>query len=423
MKNPEYFRGKSITVVGLARSGLACANLLHDAGARVSVTDSRNDRSTRANSGLLRPSGIKVELGRHTPGFIRGRDLVVISPGVEQTALPVVWAAKEGIGVISEVEAAWLLCPAAVIAVTGSSGKTTVTTLIGQVLKAAKKRAFVCGNIGNPFSGEVKKLKASDYVVLEISSFQLENIRSFKPRIAVITNVSRNHLDRYPGMREYIDAKRRISLNQDSGDYLILNSLDKESERIARATAASVRFFQPSAGLNPNQAAVLKVAEITGISRRTCLGVFKDFKGLEHRMEEAACIKGVKFINDSKATTVESAVWALENTSSPVILIAGGKDKGGDYRKLLGPARGKVKEVILIGQARKKIGRALRPSLAVSESDTLEEAVDRAFSKAAPGDCVILSPMCSSFDMFSDYEHRGRVFKNEVLKLSKCKGK
>ena len=417
LRNQEYFRGKLITMVGLARSGLACANLFYELGAQVSVTDAKNAPLTRRNARQLKSKKIKLELGRHTPDFIKRRDLVVISPGVSDTALPVVWARKFGIPIISEIEAGWILCPATVIAVTGSSGKTTVTTLIGLVLKAAKKRLFVCGNIGNPFTGEIKKMRPSDFVVLEISSFQLEKIQTFKPKIALITNVSNNHLDRYPGMKEYIQAKKRIFLNQDKSDYLVLNAEDKELRKMSRETKARVVFFKNEKGLNPNQSAVLAVCSILGIAKKTCLKVFKNFKGLKHRMEEVANIGGVRFINDSKATTVESAIWALKNIPSPVILIAGGKDKGVDYRALLATAQRKVKETILIGDAKKKIKSAFKGILSVSESATLEGAVRQAFSKARPGDCVLLSPMCSSFDMFSDYEHRGRVFKKAVKDL------
>jgi len=419
MRNQEYFRGKLITVVGLARSGLACANILDELGARVRVTDSKNGPLTRRNARHLRSQKIKLELGGHTADFIKGSDLVVISPGVPDSALPVVWAQESGISVISEIEVGWILCPATVIAVTGSSGKTTVTTLIGLVLKAAKRRPFVCGNIGNPFTGEVKKMRPADFAVLEISSFQLEKIQTFKPKIALITNVSKNHLDRYPSMKEYIQAKKRIFLNQDRSDYLVLNREDKQLKVMARETKARPVFFKNEKGLNPNQSAVLAVGSILGIPKGVCLKVFKSFKGLKHRMEEVANIEGIRFVNDSKATTVESAIWALKNISSEVILIAGGKDKGVDYRALLATAQKKVKEAILIGEARKKIKLAFKGILKVSESTTLENAVRQAFSKARRGDCVLLSPMCSSFDMFSDYEHRGEVFKKAVKDLAK----
>ena len=421
MRNREYFRNKSVAVVGLARSGLACANLLYGLGARVSVTEAKNDAQARKSAKLLKSRKIELELGGHTQAFIKGRDLVVISPGVPDSALPVVWAEKFGIPVISEIEVGAILCPAPIIAVTGSSGKTTVTMLTGKVLKAAGKKAFVCGNIGNPFTNEVSKIKPSDLAVLEISSFQLEKIRAFKPKIALVTNISKNHLDRYPSMKEYIQAKKRIFLNQDRSDYLVLNKEDKELKKVIRETKAKVVLFQEEPGLNPNQSAVLAVASILAIPKAICLRVFKNFKGLEHRMEEVANIRGVRFVNDSKATTVESAIWALKNIASPVLLIAGGKDKGVDYRALLPAARNKVKEAILIGSSREKIKAAFGKVLAVSQTATLKDAVRSAFLKASPGDCVLLSPMCSSFDMFSDYEHRGRVFRKAVYDLAKSK--
>ncbi|MDD5730191.1 MAG: Mur ligase family protein, partial [Candidatus Omnitrophica bacterium] len=221
MRNTEFFKNKKVTVVGLARSGLSCANLLHELGARVFVTDNKDCGPARENLAQLKSKDIKAELGGHTKGFVEGSDLVIISPGVLDKALPVVWAKEFRIPVISEIEFAWMLCPATVVAVTGSNGKTTVTTLIGKILEADGKRAFVCGNIGNPFSSEVRKMNEGDFVSLEVSSFQLEKIKTFKPRIAVILNLSRNHLDRHSDMQEYLDAKKRVFMNQDTFDFLV----------------------------------------------------------------------------------------------------------------------------------------------------------------------------------------------------------
>lgn len=419
MINTDYFRGKKITIVGLARSGLACANLLFDLGADVSVTDIQDNDAVRLNASNLRSKDIKVELGRHTQEFIKDRDVIVVSPGVMDNALPVIWAGQFGITLISEIEVASILCPAKIIAVTGSNGKTTVTTLIGRILEAVKKRAFVCGNIGNPFCGELTKIGRDDFVALEVSSFQLENIKKFKPKLAVMLNVSPNHLDRYPDMQEYLQAKKRIFMNQDSSDYLILNQDDSVLTGLAKQAKARLVFFKGNGKFNPNQAAVLAVGSILDIDSRVCLNVFNDFKGIEHRMEYVAELNNIKFINDSKATTVDSCIWALKNINRPVVLIAGGKDKGVDYSLILDSAKDKVREVILIGQAKKKIKEALKGILSVDEASTLEEAITKAFYKAMPGDCVLLSPMCSSFDMFSDYEQRGRIFKNIVYDLVK----
>lgn len=419
MINTAYFKDKKVVVVGLARSGLSCANLLFDLGSDIYITDNQDTEATRLNAAKLKSKDIKVELGRHSVDFIKGSDLVIISPGVTDKAPPIVWAKEFNIPVISEIEFAWTLCPATVIAVTGSNGKTTVATLIGKVLSASGRRVFTCGNIGNPFSGELQRMEAGDFVSLEVSSFQLEKIQRFKPKIAVILNFSRNHLDRYKDMDEYLQAKKRIFMNQDKSDYLVLNSDDPILMGLAKEARANTVFFSQGRGLNPNHSAVLAVASVLGIEEKACLSVFKDFRGIEHRLEQVADINDIIFINDSKATTVDSCLWALKNISRPIVLIAGGKDKGSDYSFVLGLVREKVKALVLIGQAKKKIREALKGYQPVEEAFSLEEAVSVAFKKARPGDCVLLSPMCSSFDMFSDYEDRGRVFKRAVADLAR----
>ncbi|MDD2703102.1 MAG: UDP-N-acetylmuramoyl-L-alanine--D-glutamate ligase [Candidatus Omnitrophica bacterium] len=419
MRNTGYFKNKKVTVVGLARSGMCVARLLSGLGAEVWVTESGDNEINRANAAESVSRGLRIELGKHSAEFIQGRDLVVLSPGVPLDAPPVRWARDAQVPVISEIEAGWILCPAPVIAVTGANGKTTVTTLIGEVLAASGRNVFVCGNIGNPFCGEVERIGPHDFVVLEVSSFQLETIERFRPAISVILNLTPNHLDRYKDMDEYIAAKKRIFMNQDEGDYLVLNGDDAVLRDAARETGAQVRFFGIDKGYNPNQSAVMAVGSILGIERNICEGVFRCFKGIEHRMEQVAEIRGVFFINDSKATTADSAVWALKDLHGPIIWIAGGRHKGIDYRVVLRHARGKVKQVIVIGEAGCLIRDVLGTEFPVNEAATLEDAVAVAFGKALPGDCVLLSPMCSSYDMFRDYEERGRVFKKAVLELQK----
>jgi len=420
MKNKDYFKHKKITVVGLARSGLASANLLYDLGAKVSVTDIQDNNSTRAYALELKSKNIEIEIGRHSQEFVRGQDLLVVSPGIPNTALPIAFAKQFKIPVISEIELAWILCPATVIAVTGSNGKTTVTTLIGRVLEAKGEKVFICGNIGNPFCSEVQKLEANNFVSLEVSSFQLENIHEFKPKISVILNFSCNHLDRYKDLQEYLAAKKRIFMNQDKSDYLVLNSVDPVVKEFSREAKAKVVYFSEAQNLNPNQAAVLAVASILDINKELCLEVFREFKGLEHRLEYITQINNVTFINDSKSTTVDSTIWAFKNISCPIVLIAGGKHKGIDYSIISDLIREKAREVILIGEAREKIKNALGEFLSIDEASTLEEAVKLAFFKAKSGDCVLLSPMCSSFDMFLNYEERGKVFKQAVFDLNKA---
>jgi len=417
MINTDYFKNKKITIVGLARSGLACANLLYDLGADVSITDNNDNELTRLHFSKLKSKDIRVELGRHTQEFISDRDLIVVSPGLLDTASPVNWARQFKIPIISEIEVAATLCPAKVIAVTGTNGKTTVTTLIGKVLEKKGERVFVCGNIGNPFSGEVSKMRKNDFVSLEVSSFQLEKIQGFKPKISIILNFSCNHLDRYKNMQEYLVAKKRIFMNQDKTDYLVLNYEDPIVRELAKEAKANAVYFSKNEDLNPNQSAVLTVASILGIGKELALSVFREFKGIEHRLEEVAEINKIKFINDSKATTVDSTIWALKNITSPIVLIAGGRDKGSDYSVILDLMQKKVKEIILIGEAKDKIRNALTGILAIEGAQTLKEAVNNAFYKAKPGDCVLLSPMCASFDMFSNYEERGNCFKRAVQEL------
>jgi len=418
MRNPGYFKGKKITIVGLARSGVACANLLHQLGSEVRVTDNRDTPATARFRGML-SAGIMAETGAHSDAFLLGRDMIVVSPGVPFNAPPLARARAAGIPCVGEIEIGWMLSAAPVIAVTGSNGKTTVTTLIGKVIEASGRRAVTCGNIGNPFTGEMERIDTADFVSLEVSSFQLETIRDFRPSIAVLLNFNRNHLDRHADMEEYLAAKERIFLNQGAQDHLVLNGLDPLVKQAGARARSRVVAFSEKPGYNANECAVLAVASILGISEETCRGVFAAFTGLEHRREAVADIAGVRYINDSKATTVESCQWALRNLDRPVVLICGGKDKGVDYSLVAPYCAGKVKEIIVIGQAAGKIAAALSSVAPLYTADTLENAVKRASATASPGDAVLLSPMCASFDMFTDYEHRGRVFRQAVLDLAK----
>ncbi|MDP2905667.1 MAG: Mur ligase family protein [Candidatus Omnitrophota bacterium] len=417
MRNIEYFRDKRVTIVGLAKSGASCAELLSSLGAMVSVTEQKDNEEVRCHAAGLKAKKIRLELGGHTPEFIRGQDLVVISPGVAGHALPVVWAEELKVPVISEIEVGWFLCPGTVIAVTGSSGKTTVTTLISRIFEAAGRKTFLLGNIGDPFCGQVEKVSARDYVCLEVSSFQLERIRDFKPQVAVILNIGRNHLDRHKDMEEYIAAKKRIFMNQDKADFLVYNH-DDEVLRLAVAGAeAGLVPFSAAGGLNPNEEALIGVGKVLGIDKKLIHEAFKNFTGLPHRMECVADLNGIRFINDSKATTAESTIWALNNIKAPVILIAGGKDKGVDYGLIKQAAAGKVKLAVLIGEAASIISSALGDLLKVEYALDLSDAVNKAHAAASAGDCVLLSPMCSSFDMFSGYEERGECFKKAVASL------
>ena len=410
-------------MVGLARSGAAVSRLLRDLGSQVYVTDSADNDRLRLLAEDLKRRGIYLETGGHSLDFIRNKDLVVSSPGVSNKSQALLWADELKIPVVSEIELSWSLCPATVIAITGTNGKTTVTTLLGKVLETADRRVWTLGNIGKPFAQEVMNMHSDDFVSLEVSSFQLERIIAFKPKVSVILNFTRDHLDRYGDMPEYLAAKKRIFMNQSRDDYLVLNYDQPILRGLAKESKAKVIFFnarratQDAPHLNPNHYAVMAVAKIFGISEARCMEVFRNFKGVEHRLEQVRTINGIEFINDSKATNVDSTVWALHTMLKPTILIAGGRDKNSDYRLISDLIKQKVKLIILIGEAREKIRTAFKGLLSIEEASSLEEATQKSFQRAQEGDCILLSPMCASFDMFSDYEHRGRVFKEIVGKL------
>ena len=410
-------------MVGLARSGAAVSRLLRDLGSQVYVTDSADNDRLRLLAEDLKRRGIYLETGGHSLDFIRNKDLVVSSPGVSNKSQALLWADELKIPVVSEIELSWSLCPATVIAITGTNGKTTVTTLLGKGLETADRRVWTLGNIGKPISQEVMNMHSDDFVSLEVSSFQLERIIAFKPKVSVILNFTRDHLDRYGDMPEYLAAKKRIFMNQSRDDYLVLNYDQPILRGLAKESKAKVIFFnarratQDAPHLNPNHYAVMAVAKIFGISEARCMEVFRNFKGVEHRLEQVRTINGIEFINDSKATNVDSTVWALQGMHKPTILIAGGRDKNSDYRLISDLIKQKVKLLMLIGEAREKIRTAFKGLLSIEEASSLEEATQKSFKRAHGGDCVLLSPMCASFDMFEDYEQRGRVFKEIVNKL------
>ncbi len=445
-------RGKKVTVVGLGKSGMAACNLLVEKGAKVSITDCLDNQKIRENIRALknRESIIDIEIGRHTEDLVKDADLIVTSPGVSVRSLPFLWAKKKGIPVIGEIELAFAFCPAPIVAITGTNGKTTVTTLVGQIFKATGRKYVVCGNIGAPFSAEVKHTSSEHIVILEVSSFQLESIAKFKPKVAVILNLSTDHLDRHADFDEYLAAKCRIFSNQDEGDWLLLNKEDSYKFTLATKPKAKVLYFGigkykqhttskiASYGyrrrrfscsknnkdlgsrfghFNSNHFAALAISSLFAVPEAVAINTCRHFKGIEHRMEEVAQIHGVKFINDSKATNVDSTLWALNSIEKPIVLIAGGRDKGSDFSTLKDKVRAKVKAMVLLGEAEEKIERAFGSLVKTKVAATLSQAVKSAFGLARPGDYVLFSPMCTSFDMFSDYAERGRIFKEAVQNL------
>ncbi|MCM8758013.1 MAG: UDP-N-acetylmuramoyl-L-alanine--D-glutamate ligase [Candidatus Omnitrophica bacterium] len=416
LDNP--YKNKKIIVVGLGRSGYAVSSLLSDLGAKITVTEKQLNDSLKKVALELQNKGIEVQLGGHQESSVDGKDLVVLSPGVDNNCPIIKLAEERNIPIISEIEVAYSLCPAKIIAVTGTNGKTTVTTLIGNVLSSQGKSVHICGNIGNPFSAEVFKISKDAYVCLEVSSFQLERILNFRPKIAVFLNFSPDHLDRYKNIQDYLIAKKRIFMNQREDDFAVLNYQEISIREITKDIKAKVVYFNRENNINPNFSAVKEVVGLLGVKEEIVEEVFSKFRGIAHRLEYVTEIKGVDFINDSKATNVESCLWALQNIKQPIILIAGGRNKGLKFDKIKGTIKEKVKLMVILGEAKDTLREAFKDTTDILEASSLEEATELAFKFASKGDCVLLSPMCASFDMFRDFEERGMHFKEIVFKIS-----
>jgi len=418
-----------VVVVGLGKSGIGAARVLAGQGEIVLVSEIKSDGVSKSAAERLVKDNVvemrNVELGSHSDRFIAQAKLMVVSPGVSNDSLAIKFAEKRRIPIISELELAYSACPAPIIAVTGTSGKTTVTTLIGKMLRKAGRDAVVSGNIGNSLSSEIKRLKKDSIVVLEVSSFQLERIKNFKPKASIILNISENHLDRHRDMEEYISSKLRIFLNQDKDSVLFLNGRQRLLKEIASAIKCKVEFFDRYRNFrkkyniqNENYLAAMSMAWLEGVSEDVMLEVISKFRGIEHRLEHVTTINGVDFINDSKATTVASVEWALKSIERNIVLIMGGRYKGGDFGRLKKFVQDKVDYIVAIGEARPHIKSGLRGTKEIIEKNDFDDAVRTAFKKTRKGGRVLLSPGCSSFDMFKNYEERGRIFKELCSRLS-----
>jgi UDP-N-acetylmuramoylalanine--D-glutamate ligase len=441
---------KRVTVAGAARSGIAAAELLARRGARVTLSDTR---AAVPEAEPLRTLGVHLELGGHTSSTFTGADLVVLSPGVPPDQ-PVVQAARaRGVPVIAEIELASRWLQGRVIAITGTKGKSTTTALTGRILETAGFKVTVGGNIGAPLSAQVSDSTPDTLHVVEASSFQLEQIETFHPWIAVMLNFSPDHLDRHPSVGAYAAAKARIFENQDAGDWAVINADDPAVLELARRGRAATRLFARRSAiavgtvidgdwiveraggttsrrlvplvavhlLGPHLVgdvmAAATVGAIAGATPAAMTAAVDGFHGLEHAMELVADIGGVRFVNDSKATNVESALRSIESFDHDLVAIIGGKFKGGDLRLLREPLRARAKAVVAIGEARPLVREALAGAVDVQEVDGFDAAVARAYALARPSGVVLLAPACASFDMFRDYAERGRRFKEEVRRL------
>ena len=445
-------RNKKVTVVGLGDSGLKSALLLEREEAIVSVTDESDTPSVRENAKALERDYLDIEIGEHTEPFLEDTELLVISPGVEDNALPIKYAKENNIPIISELELGFNFCKGPIIAVTGTNGKSTAVSLLGDMIRSAGLPVNVCGNIGNSLSGEIDKIDEDTNVVLEVSSFQLEWIVDFRPKISAILNIAEDHLDRYKSFKEYFDAKKEIFRNQKEDDFLILNYDDKrlrdlpEKEIIKPKVlyfsakkkvdgiyldkgSVKVSFKGKEKTLFKLEDALLKgdhnkedilamslMATLLDVEPGPIKSAINRFHPLSHRFETVRTFKGVEFIDDSKATNIDSARRALKSLKKKTILIAGGKDKNLSYEKIL-PAIKNVKKIVLIGETRPKMRKLFKGKVPLEESETLEDAVLKSFKSAKKNEVVLLSPMSSSFDMFQDYKERGEVFKKAVWSL------
>ena len=448
-----------VLVVGLGRSGMAAVRLLRKMGATVAVSEATpRERLDRENLAWLERHGVAVECGGHSQGLLSGADLVVVSPGVP-LELPLLRAAAEaGVPVLGEMALACGLVETPIVAITGTNGKSTVTELVGEMFKAAGKRVFVGGNLGTPLSEYLLGEQDCEVLVLEVSSFQLDTAPGFAPEVAVLLNISPDHLDRYRDYEAYCASKFSLFAGQRHTAAAILNRDDRElMQRLGRYPVPARQFFYGGGsggdgrgaeicgmeivigglgagerekyslagtelGQEPNihnGAAAILAARLLGCPSEAVRRALAGFRLLSHRLALVAEIDGVQYFDDSKATNIGAVAAALQGMMQPVVLIGGGRDKGGDYGLLHELVRQRVKAMVLIGEAREKMAASFSHLTKVVLAASLEEAVGEASRLAEPGDAVLLSPACASFDMFSGYAQRGQVFREAVAALAK----
>jgi UDP-N-acetylmuramoylalanine--D-glutamate ligase len=447
-------KNKRVLVVGLGKSGLSSALFLRAQGARVTVSDTRSAETLAKEIPALLDAGIMVESGGHGLLTFRRQDLIVVSPGVPMDTPEVKQVKAFGLPVIGELELASRFLQGKVVAITGSNGKTTTTTLLGKIFADAGESTLVGGNIGLPVIDLVAKSTTDTLSVLEVSSFQLETIEEFHPWISVVLNITPDHLDRHGSFENYAAAKTRITERQEASDFLVLNAEDKPTQMVAAKTRAQIYWFSPrrpikqgafvhgesiffvaKEGVKPepvmpvaeinlkgahnveNVLAAVCAARLAGIPAEKIRASIAEFKGVEHRLERVRSLHGVDFYNDSKATNVDAAMKAVASFAGGIHLILGGKDKDSDYATMAEALKERVKAVYTIGSAAEKIERQLQGVVKIVSAETMQTAVAEAAKAAVAGDVVLLAPACSSFDQFENYEHRGQVFRQLVNEL------
>ena len=449
----ESLAGKTTAVVGLAKSGVAAARLLRRLGVRVLASDSSPLESLTEEARALDREGCTLWAGGHPDAAFVGADLVVVSPGVPLELPALASVRARGVPIIGELELAWRVMEADAIAITGTNGKTTTTALTGELLRTQVRPVLVGGNIGTPLAEHAIEFPGDGIVVAETSSFQLDTVDLFRPRVAAVLNITPDHLDRHGTFERYVDAKARIFANQGPTDCAVLNADDPVTAGLAGRVRGRLIWFSRLttlthgvfiydgwivAKLNGSTERICPVGEITlrgqhnvenvlaatacalwtGMGPSAIRRGIAAFRGVAHRIERVHDDRGVVYYNDSKGTNVDSTIKALESFTEPVVLIAGGKGKGQDFAPLAEAARGRVRGAVLIGQDRDRIRTALEAAdIPVETADSMDDAVRRARDVARVGDVVLLSPACASFDMFRNFEHRGDVFKSAVRAL------
>ena len=454
----HYVHGKQVAVIGLGRSGFSAARLLSVHGAQVAVLDDKTPEKLSAWIERAKElTHVKLMLGGIDPITAANSDLVVVSPGVPYNHPALETAREKGVTVIGEMELAYGYCPAPVAAITGTNGKTTTTTLANAMIQASGKKSIACGNIGKAFAEAVFELSSDDWAVLEVSSFQLETIEEFRPQVASVLNVTPDHLDRHQGMQDYVQTKGRIFENQKPEDAALLNISDKYTPILSSMVKGRLHYFgfpgdreiqkpgcyavdgqiqllgRPLIAVSElkipgphnveNACAAALMASLCGVPDEAIVKALRDFTGVEHRLEPAGEINGVRFVNDSKGTNVDSVVKALESFERPVVLILGGRDKAGDFTKLAPLVKEKVTRIVAFGECKAKVVQQLASAATVVEAGTLEETVNGAYAASEKGGVVLFSPGCASFDMFQNYEDRGRQFKAVVKKMAQQKAR
>ena len=448
----NFLHSKKVSVLGAGRSGVAVAALLKTHGVDVFISDSATADKLQSSLPNLQAENMEYEVGRHSDRVYQC-DLMVISPGVPSTAPVVLEAQKRNINIVSELEVGSWFCPAPLVAITGSNGKTTTTTLTGRILTDAAKKHVVAGNIGTAFSSVAMELAETDVAVLEVSSFQLDFIDKFRPMISVLLNITPDHMDRYDhSMEKYAASKSRVFKNQRDDDVLIYNTDDLWTNNVVaqaqcRKIGFSVNekltqgafvedgklvtaiggirteivdidqiFIKGTHNLYNSMAATL-IGQMLEIDASGIQSSLKTFEGVEHRLEFVRRLNDVSYYNDSKATNVDSVWYALQSFKKPIVLFLGGRDKGNDYSRLKDLVHRQVKAIVAIGESADIVEQSFKGTTVITKASSMEEAVAIARFLAQPGDVVLLSPACASFDWFKNYEHRGEVFKQLVNKL------